>query len=101
MNSAQASIGAEHLTVHGAENLTWGPPAIPFHLTNSILCQVVNLGVLNIVKTEVQTVIPSVFKVAGRGSHYLPEESSLRNSGTTLISPEMAAILRSTTTAPP
>ncbi len=90
----------EHITFNQLTALAqnWGGSS--FAITNSIFCNVGSIPSITSAN-NVTTNNEAVFEQTGAGEHYLPVSSPLRDAGTTLINPSLAADLKRFTTYSP
>lgn len=97
----RTTIHGEHLTIDTSTNLFGSGSYGTLYLTNSLISNVGNASVTNVFRERVAVAPNGAFEVAGRGRHYLPEASPYRNAGISSVSPEMAKVLKETTTEAP
>lgn len=104
LNANSAVIHAEHVTARNATVSLFSHTGASSYLniTNSLLVAVASPG-SNVKSDNVVSLIPDtgVFATVGAGANYLAAGSPYRNVGNPNLSPEMKAILKTTTTYPP
>ncbi len=95
-------VTAENVTAHNCGSLTEDTTGT-IYLFNCLFVNVTNYLCLNTFTNNCAflTSDAGIFQVVGGGSHYLAPNSPYRNAGTTNISGQTLASLRSRTTYPP
>ena len=76
-------------------------PSSTISLTNSLIYDVASEGIVPISKDHTSTVSINPFQTGGGGLHYLADDSTNRQAGTTNIDATLLAELRKQTTYPP
>jgi RHS repeat-associated protein len=91
----------EHVTLHKLANLRSANFVNLTFLTNSLVISLTNF--VNYVGANVVSNIndAGIFQTVGAGAHYLANDSTNRNAGTTNINPDLLASLPKRTTYPP
>jgi hypothetical protein len=90
-------VHGEHLTADGCGALGGSPG----HYTNCLFTAVSDLGAASLDSSSSLPTAAGVYQTVGGGIYYLADNSPHRNAGTTNISPELIADLRTKTTYPP
>jgi hypothetical protein len=98
------SASASHITVNECAQLSDDyddPEYSQVAITNSLLINVTNLGVVSLTTNFTVVTTNNPFQTVGAGAHYLADPSPYRDAGTTNIPATLAARLKKTTTYPP
>jgi hypothetical protein len=101
--AAGSTVTARHITAHQCNNFTYEPGGgSTLNLTNSLLVNTTNWGTSGYnTNAVVKTTDEGALQAIGAGAHYLADNSTYRNAGTTNIPAFLVTDLRLRTTYPP